>query len=237
MMKDIKGVLLDYGGTIDTNGIHWGEVLWQAYVDNAVPVDKSAFRDAYSYGERALGTRPLVNPNDNFLDVLRIKTREQFDYLQQQELVSSSFVTNELIDKMATQSFEFAQQAVNNAKETLRYLSDKYPLVLVSNFYGNINTILKDFGIDKYFKSVVESAVVGVRKPDAAIFSLGVKALNMPAENTVVIGDSYSKDIAPGKKAGCQTIWLNKAGWGDDPKDVSGADVVIDDFKALQTIL
>ncbi len=236
-MKDIKGVLLDYGGTIDTNGIHWGEVLWQAYVDNSVPIEKSAFRDAYSYGERALGTRPLVNPSDNFLDVLRIKTKEQFDYLQQQELVSSSFVTSELVDKMAMQSFEFAKQAVNNAKETLAYLSDKYPLVLVSNFYGNINTILKDFDIDKYFKSVVESAVVGVRKPDAAIFSLGVKALNMPAENTVVIGDSYSKDIAPGKQAGCKTVWLNKAGWGDDPTDVSGADAVIDDFKALQTIL
>lgn len=237
MMRDIKGVLLDYGGTIDTNGIHWGEVLWQAYVDNAVPVDKSAFRDAYSYGERALGTRPLVNPNDNFLDVLRIKSKEQFDYLQQQGLVTSSFVTNSLIEKMATQSFEFARQAVSNAAETLRYLSDKYPLVLVSNFYGNINTILKDFSISQYFKSVVESAVVGVRKPDAAIFSLGVQALNMPAENTIVIGDSYSKDIAPGKQAGCQTIWLNKAGWGDDPTDVSGADVVIDDFKALQTIL
>ncbi len=45
----------------------------------------------------------------------------------------------------------------------LKELSEKYPLVLVSNFYGNVETVLKDFGIDTYFKEIIESAVVGVR--------------------------------------------------------------------------
>lgn len=26
MLKDIKGVIFDYGGTIDTNSRHWAEV-------------------------------------------------------------------------------------------------------------------------------------------------------------------------------------------------------------------
>ena len=25
---DIKGIIFDYGGTIDTNSRHWAEVLW-----------------------------------------------------------------------------------------------------------------------------------------------------------------------------------------------------------------
>ena len=29
MLKDIKGVIFDYGGTIDTNSRHWAEVLWK----------------------------------------------------------------------------------------------------------------------------------------------------------------------------------------------------------------
>ena len=28
---DIKGIIFDYGGTLDTRGDHWSEVLWQGY--------------------------------------------------------------------------------------------------------------------------------------------------------------------------------------------------------------
>ena len=70
-------------------------------------------------------------------------------------------------------------------------------MVLVSNFYGNIHQVLNEFDLDGLFDSIIESAVVGVRKPDPAIFTLGVKALGMAAEDTVVVGDSYTKDIVP----------------------------------------
>ena len=36
-------------------------------------------------------------------------------------------------------------------------LSKKYKLVLVSNFYGNIQTILKDFGLLDFFDEIIES--------------------------------------------------------------------------------
>ena len=43
MLKDIKGVIFDYGGTIDTNSRHWAEVLWSKYAEYHVPVDKESF--------------------------------------------------------------------------------------------------------------------------------------------------------------------------------------------------
>ena len=30
--ESIKGLIFDYGGTLDTNGIHWSEVLWEMYL-------------------------------------------------------------------------------------------------------------------------------------------------------------------------------------------------------------
>ena len=30
-LTDVKGVIFDYGGTIDTNSRHWAEVLWSKY--------------------------------------------------------------------------------------------------------------------------------------------------------------------------------------------------------------
>ena len=42
----IQGVIFDYGGTIDTDAMHWAEVLWGSYQGNQVPVDKESFRQA-----------------------------------------------------------------------------------------------------------------------------------------------------------------------------------------------
>ena len=43
MLKDIKGVIFDYGGTIDTNSRHWAEVLWSKYAEYHVPGRQGEF--------------------------------------------------------------------------------------------------------------------------------------------------------------------------------------------------
>ena len=35
-LKDIQGVIFDYGGTIDTNSRHWAEVLWASKATSSV---------------------------------------------------------------------------------------------------------------------------------------------------------------------------------------------------------
>ena len=37
-LDKVKGILFDYGGTIDSNGMHWAEVIWMAYEALKVPV-------------------------------------------------------------------------------------------------------------------------------------------------------------------------------------------------------
>ncbi|MEG0701572.1 MAG: HAD family hydrolase, partial [Muribaculaceae bacterium] len=92
----------------------------------------------------------------------------------------------------------------------------KYPMVLVSNFYGNVESVLTDFDLRKYFKTIIESAVVGVRKPNPQIFQLGVNALNMNTTDVLVIGDSYKKDIIPAESIGCKVLWLKGKGWTEE---------------------
>lgn len=223
----IEGVLLDYGGTIDTNGLHWGSVLWDSYQKNGIKIDREVFSKAYSYGERALAIHPIIKPGHTFLDTLRLKVEQQFRYLKDNDFP----IENEFIEIIAADCHLFAKTTVAQAALVLKQLSASYPLVLVSNFYGNINSVLSDFGIDSYFKTVVESAVVGVRKPDPAIYRLGVQELQFPAEACVVIGDSYSKDIVPAHTIGCKTIWLNGKGWEEvNTKADSVADLEINDF-------
>lgn len=111
----------------------------------------------------------------------------------------------------------------------------KLKIVLVSNFYGNIESVLKDFKLDTYFCAVIESAVVGIRKPDPAIFTLGVKTLNLPAEHIIVIGDSYDKDIIPATTIGCQTVWLKSIGWSAYTEN-ERADSILFDCTELKQI-
>lgn len=234
MLKDIKGVIFDYGGTIDTNSRHWAEVLWSKYVEINVPTDKESFREAYVYGERAMAKHPYVKPEHNFYDVLDIKTRLQMDYLSESGKMSQP---KEELYQYAKQVTELCYQYVLDVlavtRPVVEELAKKYKLVLVSNFYGNINTILEDFKLINYFDDIIESSVVGVRKPDPAIYQLGVDAIGLNAENVLVVGDSFSKDVVPAKKVGCQVAWLKGEGWGGEIIDENLPDVIITNLPQL----
>lgn len=234
-LKNIKGIIFDYGGTIDSNGTHWAEVLWDAYVSASVPVTKEQFRDAYVYTERYLAVNPVVKPEHNFNDLLKIKADLQVQYLVNNEILKDDEKTKTYSLAISDQCYTFAKNIIEKEKPILEELCRRYPMVLVSNFYGNVQAVLDDFGLLHFFDKIIESAVVGVRKPNPAIFGLGVEALSLPAENIVVLGDSHSKDIVPAAKNGCQTVWLKGKGWGDDETDAT-ADVIITDFMQLKEV-
>ncbi|MDH6354910.1 FMN phosphatase YigB (HAD superfamily) [Dysgonomonas sp. PH5-45] len=231
----IKGIIFDYGGTIDSNGKHWAEVLWEAYQDTGVPVSKEQFREAYVYAERYLAKNPVIKPEDTFLDLLKKKIDLQLKYLVENNFLEINSKTNTYSLAISGQCYNFARNLISEEEIVLQKLHAKYPMVLVSNFYGNVSAVLKDFGLDRHFDRIIESAVVGVRKPDPAIFALGVEALSLPANEVVVIGDSHTKDIIPATANGCKTIWLKGLGWGDDDPEAT-ADVVITDFMELKSV-
>jgi putative hydrolase of the HAD superfamily len=233
---DIQGILLDYGGTIDTNGVHWAEVLWAAYCDAGVPAAKSAFREAYRHGERTLAMQPVIKPGHNFYDVLIAKTEIQLRYLLENGYLPASFDVGANGKYISHICYELVRETVTKSATVLHRLSQSYPIVLVTNFYGNIGTVLKDLRIAQYFSGVVESAAVGVRKPDPAIFTLGVRALGFDAARVAAVGDTYNKDIVPAKEAGCQTVWLKKGQQWEETPDTGKADAVIEDFEELINI-
>lgn len=277
---DIKGIIFDYGGTLDTRGDHWSEVLWQGYehfgigvaddeeVEPGVSIHKRAFRDAYVYGERALAVNPIVTPDFHFEDILREKLILELNFLAGKELLETGKDDSEKQAKLGNpgkdsdasseslflslSDSEIRQIAVdmaryinaktlallNENKQVLEHLKQKgYPMVLVSNFYGNINQVLKDAGIDGYFEDVIESAVVGVRKPNPAIFALGVFALDLPASQVLVVGDTYGKDIIPAHKLGCHTLWIKGLQWEEKKVDESIPDGIIKKLSEMEGFL
>ena len=77
----VKGIIFDYGGTLDTRGNHWGKVLWHAYERQQVSVTEEQFREAYVYAERTLGRNPIILPTYTFKKLLDVKLRLEMEYL------------------------------------------------------------------------------------------------------------------------------------------------------------
>ena len=209
----IKGIIFDYGGTLDSRGVHWSEVLWQGYQQAGVPIDKETFRTAYVEGERALARERIILPQDNFHTLLRKKVAIEISYLPQQPDEATRL---KWVDEIAAYCDNAARSCIDEARPMLEQLNERYPMMLVSNFYGNIDEVLRAYGIRHLFKGIIESAVVGVRKPNPTLFRLGVDALELKPEEVLVVGDSLRKDIAPAEQLGCQVLWLKGKGWTDE---------------------
>lgn len=100
------------------------------------------------------------------------------------------------------------------AIESLRAIADRQlPIAIVSNANGTIEADLKAFdicqvgpGTGTCVVAVVDSTVVGVAKPDPAIFRFALEAAGVPAGRSLFVGDSVSIDVAGARAAGIAAV-------------------------------
>lgn len=94
--------------------------------------------------------------------------------------------------------------------ETLTYLQDKYELHLISNgFKESTEYKVKNTFLTPYFKNVIISEVVGINKPDKAIFQYAIDKANTTAGQSLMIGDSIEADIRGALNFGMDAIYFN----------------------------
>ena len=95
-MENIKGIIFDYGGTIDSRGTHWSEIIWDGYRASGVEIDKDTFREAYVYAERELAKVRHIMPDDNFYVLLLKKMKIELTHL-----ADNGAVKREAVDTLA----------------------------------------------------------------------------------------------------------------------------------------
>jgi len=99
------------------------------------------------------------------------------------------------------------------------------PMGVVSNSDGTVQAELRRLGVCYAVDGtepdtagvpvgvVIDSAVVGVAKPDPAIFGLALDALGVPPSGTVLhVGDSLRYDVAGALAAGLQPVHMDPYG-------------------------
>ena len=125
-VSKIKGIIFDYGGTLDTGGDHWSEVIWDAWQQAGVAADKAEFREVYVYAERELARTLHILPHHNFHDLLDIKMQIELQRLSELGHFPASQV-EDMAKKVALICYDSAKASVENAKPVLEALSKKIP--------------------------------------------------------------------------------------------------------------
>ncbi|MGH7399450.1 MAG: HAD family hydrolase [Candidatus Rokuibacteriota bacterium] len=84
---------------------------------------------------------------------------------------------------------------------------------VISNSNGSVRSILEDTGLAAHLHFIIDSAVVGVQKPDPRIFHLGLREAGVAPAEAVYVGDLYSVDVLGARAAGLDGILLDPRGF------------------------
>jgi putative hydrolase of the HAD superfamily len=127
----------------------------------------------------------------------------------------------------------------DGVSETLGLLKQEgFKMAVVTDAYGQQADLrLRHTGLGRFFDTVVTVEMTGSRKPSTLPFLYALLKLNARAEETVVVGDSPRRDIAPGNILGMRTVYARYGDRFSVMGEACGADYVLDDFRDLPGII
>jgi HAD superfamily hydrolase (TIGR01509 family) len=85
-----------------------------------------------------------------------------------------------------------------------------FKLGVVSNSDGRVEQALQAAGLRQYFDVVIDSALIGVEKPDPRIFHAALDALGVAPDEALYVGDLYEVDVVGARAAGLDAVLLGK---------------------------
>lgn len=86
-------------------------------------------------------------------------------------------------------------------------------------------------------RAIFISDQIGISKPNPKLYQSALRALGLPAERVMYVGDSPEHDVHPPRSLGIVTVWARRAAKAKLPRGSSGADYEVDDFGELRAIL
>ena len=226
-------LLLDFGGTLDSDGVHWSTIYAGAFDEAGLEVSRQELDRAFLQSERELDELPQID-RLNLHGHVGWQVRRMLQLLNERSVLvvkhwtggvehsppdtavptpgEPHSVYDSTLDGATRQVTERVlvpvQAKLEHSRLLLQHHGQSRRLVLVSNFTPNLPIILSDSGLMGLFERVYCSAIIGLRKPDQRIFQLILDDLGLAPARVAMIGDSLTNDIMPAHQAGLQTVWI-----------------------------
>ena len=198
-MKAADALLLDFGGTLDADGLHWSPRFHAVYRALGGRLDFAAFDRIYKDSDAALARLPGIRGFG-----YRRMIDAQADLVIERLPVGDRVPAGELADRF----YREARAVLERNRPVLERLASRHPLAVVSNFTGNLEPCLAELGLRGSFRVLSDSTIVGATKPDPRIFVETLAALEVSPDEAWMIGDNFDADIRPAAALGLRTCWL-----------------------------
>jgi putative hydrolase of the HAD superfamily len=192
-------VLLDFGGTLDSEGLHWSTQFALSFEAAGVAVDRAALDRAFLDADQEIERTPGIETFGLEVHV-RLQAQLMADALE--------LATPGIAEEVARRFVARARRHLRRNVEVLGRYRSVLRFALVSNFTPNLPLIVRETGLEDVLDSVVCSDKVGLRKPDPEIFRLALADLGVDPERAAMVGDSLVSDIMPAKALGLTTVWI-----------------------------
>jgi putative hydrolase of the HAD superfamily len=211
-------LLFDFGGTLDCPS-HWLDRFLAHYRAAGFEISREELDGAFGFATKA--GYAAGKPIERFAlgDLVRFLVGNQFEYLRsegpdriRQSLEAmDSRARFQSVERIRESFLKETSAGLVRSREVLSRLKSSYRLGVVSNWYGNLDVIIAEAGMSRIFDSITDSTRVHAFKPDPAIFRAALKSLGTGADDTAMVGDSLSKDLAPAHRLGMRTVWLRSS--------------------------
>ncbi|WP_309607632.1 YjjG family noncanonical pyrimidine nucleotidase [Flavobacterium sp.] len=98
----------------------------------------------------------------------------------------------------------------DGAIETLDYLSSKYNLHIITNGFHDVqDKKMGNSNIKHYFKTITNSEMAGVKKPNPIIFEHALQKAVAKKEESIMIGDCLEADVNGALNFGIKALFFN----------------------------
>jgi putative hydrolase of the HAD superfamily len=210
-----QAVTFDIGGVIYSDDV-FKQAIFTALNKLSANVDQVAFDQVYS--------QHLKSQSGS----LRSKLCQHF--------LGSLDKRDELME-IATANWLFKPEDLyQDSKACIKkFKSSGIKIGIVANQPASVVNSLKSDQIYDLIDFLGVSAIVGIEKPDRAIFELAIAKLNTTANKIIHIGNRIDTDVLPAKSLGMRTVWVRRGEANPNPTqaDLSQADLTVDDLTNL----
>jgi putative hydrolase of the HAD superfamily len=235
-MATITALLFDFGGTLD-GPAHWLDRFLASYRGAGIEISRAELDPAFEHATRIGYGATRVVARFGMTELVRFLVSHQIEYLGKSGpdpiramLGNAGAAGRHRIVERVTKSFVGETTAgLAHSRGVVGALKGRFKMGVVSNFYGNLEGILAEAKLARFFDAIADSSRVGIFKPEVGIFEAALKKMHCVPESTAMIGDSLAKDCVPAHRLGMRTVWLRSApqfGNGASGRDAA-ADITI----------
>jgi putative hydrolase of the HAD superfamily len=222
-----SAILLDFGGTLDSDGEHWLDRTYDLYREAGLDIPPAEIKRVFYAVDDLCCKDPAVNTM-GLRQLMECHIRRQFHLLGMED----THREREMIESFCSRTERYLQRNTR----ILSHLGNRFRLGVVSNFYGNVEVLCEAAGFSASLDVILDSIRLGIGKPDPEIFRTALRMLDTAPEKTIFVGDSYERDMIPARNIGLKTIWL-KGPNPRKPENAGPVDAVIASLSELEALV